>query len=227
MLVVTACLRSPGPPLHPELFRAARGTVCVAPPQVSVGREKVMGSEAIIEKSQAIEDSLHKHVSEALARKGYHVSDPLSRKNLSQRQELQDAVADLQKRHDELLPLIYRDRSGATSGRFSLGAETANVGEAAEVDLIAFVRLEGSTPSGGAKALYFVLTFDPFVPKGFTALYVTLVDARSGAILANLSSHFNGDIFKDTERRVAALLERAFSSLPPRGAEAVPPGRGR
>lgn len=216
-LTLGGCMRPPGPPLHHEIFRAVHGTACVAPPQVSLSLEKMSGTEDLVTDSLALEDALYELVTGALERKGYHVPDALSLRNLSQRQELQDAVADLQKKHDALLPLIHRDRSGTASGRFSLGPEAGIVGDAAGVDLIAFVRLEGSALSGGKRTLYFLLSADPFVPSGYAALFVTLVNARDGTVLASLSSHSESEVLKNTVAKITALVERAFWALPPRG----------
>jgi hypothetical protein len=222
-LAAGGCLRSPGPPLHHEIFRAVHRTACVAPPQVAIEREKMTGTEVQIKESLAIEETLYKHISGALASKGYRVLDTLSQQHLTQRQELQDAVSDLQKKHDDILPLLYRDRSGAASGRFSLGSETAIVGEAAGADLIAFVRLRGLSLSGGKKALYFLLWFDSYMSSSHVGLFVTLVNAHDGTVLANLFSHALGNVLEDTESRLAALVERAFWTLPASGGRAVDP----
>ena len=222
--VAGACLLaacgSPATHARPEFvsgspFRA----VAILPPAVSIDRSRLSGGESLVAEALRIEDVVTRAVAAELDRRGYVVRPGLSVDALDRREDLRDAVADLQARHDDLLGVIARDPAGIRRGRFTLGVGVAGIGDAAGADLLLFVRASGelvATSQKVTEAVLGVLLGIGGLRQDTLSLLVTAVDARDGRVMAIVSGGATGNVVKDPERVVGQALAAVFRQFPAR-----------
>jgi hypothetical protein len=190
-------------------------SVSVLPPMVTISKSKMTGGESMTSESLMMEDRILVLLGAELARKGYETKDTLALASLDRDPELKEAVADLQNRHDELMPVISRDLKGVEKGRFSLGGDVPAVGGAAGTDLLAFVRAQGVVVSGGQKAFYGILSLGQSIPQNSLAIRITVVDARDGRVMATVSGFATGRFVKSPDEVVGRALAKALRKFPP------------
>lgn len=197
-------------------FRA----VAILPPEVSIDRSKLSGGESLVAEALRIEDTVSAAVARSLQQKGYAVQPGLATAALDEQPELREAVADLQRRHDDLLTVIARDPEGIRRGRFTLGTDVAAVGEAAGADLLLVVHASGVLVAASqkvAEAVVGVLLGVGGISQDTLSMLITVVDGRDGRIMAILSGGSTGNVVKDPDRVVGRAVADAFRAFPPQG----------
>jgi hypothetical protein len=218
-LVATGC--STPVRARPEFAsRPVYKTVAVVPPEVSIDKSKLSGEEALVAESLRIEDTIYEIVSQNLARKGYLVRPTLSVAALAESPDLKTAVADLQSKHDDLLAVMARDRSGVEKGRFTLGTDVAAVGETAGADLLVFVRASGIVVTTGKKvteAIVGALLGVGGVSQDSLSMFVTVVDSKDGRVMATVSGAAVGNFVNKPDEIIGKAVAAAFRKFPTQG----------
>ena len=199
-------------------------TVAVLPPEVSIDRSRLSGGESLVAEALRIEDTVSAAVVRSLQQKGYAVQPGFTTAVLAEQPALRDAVADLARRHDDLLAVIARDPDGIRRGRFTLGPDVAAIADAAGADLLVVVHGSGvlvATSQKVAEAVVGVLLGVGGLSRDTLSMLVTVIDGRDGRIMAILSGGATGNVVKEPGRVVGRAVADAFRAFPPQGGRAA------
>jgi hypothetical protein len=168
---------------HPDLKsgKAVVKNVVILPPNVKIVKNGVKAVEEMTEESRALEVAVSPLIVGGLNSRHCEVNDKaFSGEALEKDADLKYAVADLQKKFDEMLPQLERKPKDIRKGRFTLGDDVAKLNPGGTADALVFVRGHGQVVTGG-KAF---LTAMARTYTGSFAIYqIAVVDARTGAIL--------------------------------------------
>jgi len=185
--------------------------ILILPPEASLMKSGMKGSEPLVAESQALETGLSSIVRQTLSDKGCNMlPDAFSPDALNQDPDLKYALSDLQTRYDKLQVLLKKKPKDVRTGRFSLGDEVANFSPGAAADGLVFVRAKGVVPTTGLK------TFVVFTGMGVTyshlSLDISVVDAQTGAILYFAKPGFSGNFIGNPDS-MKETINRSFSDL--------------
>ena len=168
---------------HPDLKsgKAVVKNVVILPPNVRIVKNGVKAVEEMTAESRALELALEPLIAGGLNSRHCDVNDKaFSNDALEKDSDLKYAVADLQKKFDEMLPQLERKPKDIRKGRFTLGDDVAKLNPGGTADALVFVRGHGQIVTGG-KAF---LTAMAHTYTGSFAVYqIAVVDARTGAVL--------------------------------------------
>jgi len=151
--------------------------VVVLPPGVKMTKQGIRGSEGVTKEEDDAMRTLVTSVSAALKQNGVSVDTPFSDEALKDNNDLKYAVADVQRKFDQIAPQLNRKLKDVRKGRFSLGDMVAVLNSKGNADALVFVRAEGVKESAG-RAL---LTNGQFGWRFTTR--VVVVDAKNGDVL--------------------------------------------
>jgi len=168
---------------HPDLKsgKAVVKTLVILPPNVRFVKNGVKSVEEMPEVSRDLENALPPLITEALNQKHYEVNDKaFSSDALEKDSDLKYAVADLQKRFDEVLPQMQRKPKDVRKGRFTLGDEVAKLNPGGTADAMIFVRGFGQTVTGG-KSFLSAMAHNYTYSGMF--YHIAVVDAHTGNVL--------------------------------------------
>jgi hypothetical protein len=197
---------------HPDLKsgKTMVKNVVILPPNVKIVKNGVKAVEELTEVSRDLENALPPLITEALNQKHCEVNDKAFTSDaLEKDSDLKYAVADLQKRFDEVLPQIQKKPKDVRKGRFTLGDDVAKLNPGGTADALLFVRGFGQEVTGG-KAFLGALAHT-YTPTG-AVYYIAVVDAHNGAVLY-YGIAYTGP--RDPARRPAKkTLEKFFKNFP-------------
>jgi hypothetical protein len=168
---------------HPDLKsgKLVVKNVIILPPTVKITKSGVKSNEELIEESHQIEDALTPLVGSVLQERQCTVDDKaLSPNNVASDSELKYALADLQKRYDEVFPQLVKKPKDVRKGRFTLGDEVAKLNPGGAADALVFVRGFGTVTTGGKRMLSALAGYAQYSNAVY---YITVVDARTGSVL--------------------------------------------
>lgn len=185
--------------------------ILILPPEASILKSSMKGSEPLVAESHALENGLSLVVGQALSGKGCNIlQDAFGADKLDQNSYLKYALSDLQARYDKLQILLSKKPKGVQTSRFSVGDEVANFSSGAAADGLVFVRAKGVVPTAGLK------TFVVLTGMGFTRNYakvnISVVDAQSGTILYFSKPNIYGNFIGEPESMKEAI-NKAFSNF--------------
>ncbi len=205
--------------LHPKLkgeeFRLRR--LVVMPARVQLVKSGVKGSQPMEREAAALTPILEKVVANVFEGKKFVVANgTFSGEALQNDEKLKYAVADLQSKFDQLTVKLARKSKDIEKGRFTLGDQVLLLNQDDTADAFVFVRAFGQQTTKGKKA-FAALTLNPAlmmlsIPMCFVT--VTVVDARTGDVLAQAQAISTGDVIKDTDKALTKRLERSLRKLP-------------
>ena len=135
----------PGPFLNPKLKAKEINirTVVVLPSIVKITKQGVRGSEGMGKEEEEATSALASSVSAALTESGLSVEAPFTEEALKSNNELSYAVADVQRKFDEIVPQLYMKPKDVQKGRFSLGDMVAVLNTKGKADALVITRAEG------------------------------------------------------------------------------------
>jgi hypothetical protein len=168
---------------HPDLKsgKAVVKNVVILPPNVRIVKNGVKAVEEMTQDSRALELALAPLIAGGLNSRHCDVNDKaFSNEALEKDSDLKYAVADLQKKFDEMLPQLERKPKDIRKGRFTLGDDVAKLNPGGTADALVFVRGHGQIVTGG-KA--FLTAMAHTYTGSFAVYHIAVVDARSGAVL--------------------------------------------
>ncbi|HKR97079.1 MAG TPA: DUF4136 domain-containing protein [Candidatus Angelobacter sp.] len=199
---------------HPDLKsgKTAVKSLVIVPPNVKIVKNGVKSVEEMVDESRAIENALPPLISEALNKRHCEVNDKaFAGEALEKDEELKYAVADLQKRFDEILPQLQKKPKDVRKGRFTMGDEVAKVNPGGAVDALVFVRGYGQVVSGG-KA--FLSAMAHTYNYSGAIYYIAVVDAHNGNVLYyGMANNGTGSPAKKPEGAKKSL-EKFFKNFP-------------
>ena len=168
---------------HPDLKggKTVVKTTMILPPNVKIIKLGVKGSEEMTDESRLIENALPSLITGVLQEHQCTVNDKaLAADALQKDPELNYAVADLQKRFDELFHQLEKKTKDVRKGRFTIGDEVAKLNPGGAIDALVFVRGYGQVNTGGK---VFLNALAGAAAYNASVYHIVVVDARSGTVL--------------------------------------------
>ena len=206
LLVTTA---QPSDFIHPKLkgHEMMVKSVVMLPPIVEMSKKGVKGTEGMGKEAEEATTEFATSVSTALTGRGLAVATPFSDEALKDNNELKYAIADVQKRFDEIAPQLFKKRKDVRKGRFSVGDSVALLNADGKADVLVISRVTGTKETKGKKMLTGCLLCGAMKNKAIFQSRVALVDAKSGDILF-LGDYLSAGLPKDK------TYEKSFKSIP-------------
>jgi hypothetical protein len=195
---------------HPKL--QAKETLVnrlvILPPAVDVSKQGVKGQEGMGQESEKATANFSTEVVAALRERGASVENPFTEEALKGDDELRSALADVQRRFDDVASKMFNKKKDVKKGRFSLGDGVAVLNSKGDEDALVIVRAVGTQETTG-KAIMKRGLVGMALTHGKIAYHsrVALVDARNGDVL------FLGD-YDSWGSPGTKLLQKSFKKLP-------------
>jgi hypothetical protein len=200
---------------HPDLKsgKAVVKNVVIVPPNVKFVKSGVKSVEEMTEVSRDLENALPPLISEALIKKHCDVNDKVfAGEALEKDPDLKYAVADLQKRFDEVLPQLQKKPKDVRKGRFTLGEDVAKLNPGGTAAALIFVRGFGQTVTGG-KAFLSAMAHT-YTYSGIF-YHIAVVDAHTGNVLYyGVANGLGGGGMVKTSKGAGKSLEKFFKNFP-------------
>jgi hypothetical protein len=195
--------------VHPRLKQKEMmiQSVVMLPPVVDMTQSGVKGSQGMgKEAEQAITD-FSSGVSSALVDRGIKVETPFTEQALGGNDELRYAVADVQKRFDEIANQLYAKHKDVRKGRFSLGDSVAVLNTSGTADALVIVRAVGQKQTRAKAFMTGGLLGSALAGSAVFQSRVAFVDAKNGDILF-LGDYISRGLPKDK------TYEKSFQNIP-------------
>lgn len=194
--------------LHPKL-KAKEVNVkalVVLPSMVTMTKQGVKGSEGMAKEEDATTDQLTSAVTADLKESGLSAEAPFTEAALNSNNELKYAVADVQKKFDEIAPQLYRKPKDVKKGRFTLGDMVAVLNSKGNTDALVIIRSAGVKITKGKGMLTGGLVGLAASKNATFTTHVVLVDAKTGDVLF-LGIYITSGIPKDK------AFEKSFKKI--------------
>jgi hypothetical protein len=194
--------------LHPKLKAKEVNvrTVVVLPSIVKMTKQGVKGAEGMAKEEEEATSALASGVAAALTKSGLSVETPFTEEALNNNNELKYALADVQRKFDEIAPQLYRKPKDVRKGRFSLGDMVAVLNSKGSADALVIVRADAQKQTKGRSFMTGGLAGMAFSGSATFITHVVLVDAKNGDILF-LGNYISRGIPKDK------AFEKGFQSI--------------
>ncbi len=160
-------------------------------------------AEPLVERATG---ALASSVSAALTKSGLSVETPFTEEALKNNNELKYAVADVQRKFDEIAPQLYGKPKDVRKGRFSLGDMVAVLNSKGTADALVIIRSDAQKQTKGRSFMTGGLVGMALSGSATFVSRVVLVDAKNGDILF-LGNYISSGIPKET------LFEKSFRSI--------------
>jgi hypothetical protein len=209
LVCVPAAAQFRWPRLHPRL---KKGEVeihraIVLPPIVSYGRLTNKGAEGMEAEAEAIASRMQEALASELESRGISVVPTSAGDDAAKYR-----IADLQNKFDQVRRPVSLRPDRVEYGRFTMGDNVAAF-ELGKADVLIFVRGMGYVPSKGSKALGAVLLSPGRIFASFE-YDLTLVDARSGDVLAFLRGGKLRDLSSRSTEQIVEMLRAPLRHVP-------------
>lgn len=168
---------------NPRLKELSVKSVVVLPPIVELTKNGVKGKEGMGKESDEAVDLMTSAITRALTTDGFTVDTPFTPAALEGKDDLKYAVADAQRKFDDVAGQVYRHHKDIKKGRFTLGDSVAVLNTKGSADALVFVRASGEKMTGGKGFLTGGLVGLAMSGSAEFVSHVALVDAKSGEIL--------------------------------------------
>jgi len=198
---------------HPDLKsgKVVVKSAAILPPSVKMVKSGVKGNEELIEEERQIEGALPPMIGAVMQERHCDANDKaLGSAALEKDQELKFAVADLQKRFDELFPQLARKPKDVRKGRFTLGDEVAKLNPGGATDALVFIRGFGQVNTGGK---VFLAAVGGISVASGAVFHVVVVDARTGAVLYYGVAGERANPVKDPGH-TQKVIDKSFKNFP-------------
>ena len=189
--LLTTLVSQGGEYLHPK-FKAKElhlKTLYLMPPGVEIAKHGVRGQEGMGKEAEEASAAYAGAVAAGLTTAGFAAVSPFTEEALKGQTELKYAVADVQRKFDQLAPRLYKKKKDVRKGRFTLGDTVATLNSAGKADALVFIRAEGQKNTKGKGLMAGGLLGMALSGAVIYKSKVAVVDARTGDIV------FFGDYF--------------------------------
>jgi len=199
--------------MSPKLEAGEMGihSACMMPAEGKLSRLGMKGREGMSKESEAWSSALDAVVAGHLKATGIEIiPSGLAQEDLERNEELQRTVLKLQAKYDSVSSQIERHPKDTRKDRFTVGDEVALLPCTEKADILVYVHGQGQVLTGG-KAAFGILIGGPSSSMGF--LKLSLVDAKSGDILAYMRLVNNGKFADDSEKAYGKELDKLFKKM--------------
>ncbi len=181
------------------------------PAEAKLSELGVKGHEGMSKESEAWSTTLQTVVESHLKEAGIEVPPGgMSQEELEKDEELQQTVLKLQAKYDQVAMQLDKHPKDTRKARFTVGDEVSLLPCSANSDALIYVQGQGQVLTGGKKA-FGLLVAGPKSSTGFLTL--SLVDAKSGEILAYMRLLNNGKFVNDSEQVYRKRLDKLFERM--------------
>jgi hypothetical protein len=175
-------------------------SVMVLPVKAEVMKIGVSGTTQQPEQVGLLRDDATNALTKALVSRGLRLYDcPYTDAALRDDQELRARLADFESRYADLSVHLTRKPKDVEQGRYSLGDRVIELVPDTDADALVIVRASAYEKTGGMKLLTSSLG-----QGRHTDVTITLVDARSGEVLA----HFQVGAGRNLDKAVAKAMQK-------------------
>jgi hypothetical protein len=208
MLLISAAAARATEFLHPKLKakEIKVQNVAVLPPVVTMTKHGVKGVEGMAKEEEEAAGGIGSSVAAALRDTGLSVETPFTDEALKDNNELKYAVADVQRKFDEIAPQLYRKPKDIRKGRFTLGDMVAVLNSKGTSDALVIIRSDGQKQTKGKAFMTGGLVGMAAAGKATFISHVVLVDAKNGDVLY-LANYITSGLPKDK------AFDKSFQSL--------------
>lgn len=196
--------------VHPRLKEKEANirSVVMLPPVVEMSKHGVKGAEGMGKEAEEATTEFASGVSTALTGRGLSVDSPFTEEALKDNSDLRYAVADVQKRFDEIAAQLYKKHKDVRKGRFTLGDSVALLNTKGSADALVIARANGVKQTGAKTFMSGGGLLGVALAKKATfRSRVALIDAKNGDILF-LGDYISRGLPKDK------TYEKSFQSIP-------------
>lgn len=186
------------------------GAVIMLPPIVDVTKHGVKGAQGMGKEADQDTTEMASGVEKALTDRGISVQNPFTQEALESNEELRTAMADVQKRFDEIADQLYKKHKDVRKGRFTLGDSVAILNTKGTADALVIIRASGNQETKSKAFMTGGLLGMAMAGKPTFQSRVALVDAKNGDIL------FLGDYVSEGLPKDKAY-EKSFQAIPVSG----------
>ncbi|HYE75555.1 MAG TPA: hypothetical protein VEF04_19590, partial [Blastocatellia bacterium] len=157
----------------------------VLPAKVELMRSGMKGAEPMEKEAAEITPVLEEVVAKVFEKKNFIVArDTFNEQALQSDEKMRYALADLQRNFDEMALKMYRKQKDIEKGRFTLGDQVLLLNQDDQTDAYVFIRARGMQTTKG-KVAFAVVMLNPLIAIPACVVWVTIVDARTGEVLAH------------------------------------------
>ena len=185
-------------------------SVIMLPPIVDVTKHGVKGAQGMGKEADQDTTEMSSGVERALADRGISVQAPFTQEALESNEELRTAMADVQKRFDEIADQLYKKHKDVRKGRFTLGDSVAILNTKGTADALVIVRATGNQETKSKAFMTGGLMGMAMAGEPTFQARVALVDAKNGDILF-LGDYVSKGLPKDK------TYEKSFHNIPVSG----------
>jgi len=193
--------------VHPRLKEVGIRSVILLPAGVEESKTGVKGTASMAKEANDAAAYMAASVSTALSNRGFAVDNPFAEEAIKGNDELRYALADVQKRFDEVAAQLYKKRKDVRKGRFTLGDAVAVLNTKGTADVLVIVRAIGHKETKGKAFMTGGLLGMALSSKSTFQSKVALVDAKNGDIL------FLGD-YMSRGLPTYETYEKSFKNIP-------------
>lgn len=185
--------------------------VCVMPAEGKLSKLGMKGREGMAKESDAWSAALQAVVESHLKGAGVEIlTSGMSQEELDKNAELQQTVLKLQEKYDSVLTQLERHPKDTRKARFTVGDEVALLPCAEKADTLVYVHGQGQVLTGGKKA-FGILVAGP--SSSTASLTFSLVEAKSGDVLAYVKLFNNGAFVDDSEKAYGKRLDKILKQM--------------
>jgi hypothetical protein len=182
-------------------------SVIVLPAMVEMSKQGVKGAEGMGAEADQASTDIGASVSAALNERGMEVANPFSEDALKENSDLKYALADVQRKFDEVAKQLYKKPKDVRKGRFTLGDSVAVLNTTGKADALVFIRSKGVKQTKGKGFMTGGVIGLATSGNATFVSWVALVDAKTGDILF-LSDFLSSGLPK------AKLYEKTLQKIP-------------
>ncbi len=157
--------------------------VVVLPAIVKMTKHGVKGAEGMGKDEEAARMEFAGSVPAALTKCDFTVETPFTDEALKNNNDLKYAVADVQRKFDEIAPQLYKKPKDVPKGRFSLGDMVAVLNSKGTADALVIIRADGSEKTKGKGFMTGGLMGMAGAGIPMIRSRVAVVDAKNGNVL--------------------------------------------
>jgi hypothetical protein len=184
---------------------------CVMPAEGKLSKVGMKGQEGMSKESEAWSSVLQTVAESHLKQAGVQIlPSGMLPQDLEKNDELQQTVLKLQAKYDSILTQLDKHPKDTRKARYTLGDEVALLPCTAEADTLVYVHGQGRVLTGGKQA-FGILVAGPSSSTAFMTL--SLVDAKSGEILAYMRLLNAGKFVKDSDKAYGKRLDKMFKQM--------------
>ena len=167
----------------PKTNQSPIKNVVVLPPIVKMTKHGVKGAEGMGKDEEAARMEFSGSVPAALTKCDFSVQSPFTDEALKNNNDLKYAVADVQRKFDEIAPQLYKNKKDVPKGRFTLGDMVAVLNSKGTADALVIIRADGEEKTKGKGFMTGGLAGMASAGIPMFRSRLAVVDARNGNVL--------------------------------------------